>query len=141
MEPRPVIGGEGNGGVIVPDIHPCRDSFTAMCVILEYMAASGKSVSALQKGLPHYFMIKEKVAGSAEQAYRLINLLKKKYEGKGKMELLDGLKVRMSDHWIHVRPSNTEPIIRVIAEAKSREKATAAIRRLKQEITALQRKI
>jgi phosphomannomutase len=141
MEPRPVIGGEGNGGVIVPDIHPCRDSFAAMCVILEYMAASGKRVSALQKSLPRYFMIKEKVSGSAEQAYRLINLLKKKYEGQGKMELLDGLKVRLKDHWIHVRPSNTEPIIRVIAEAKSREKAKSAIRRLKREITALQRKI
>jgi len=137
-EPRPVIGGEGNGGVIIPDIHPCRDSFTAMCVILEYMASSGKSVSALQKSLPRYAMIKEKVPGSAEQAFRLINLLKKKYENKGRLELLDGLKVRMSDHWIHVRPSNTEPIIRVIAEARNRKKATAAIRRLKREITALQ---
>jgi phosphomannomutase len=141
MEPRPVIGGEGNGGVILPDIHPCRDSFTAMCIILESMAVSGKRVSALQKSLPKYYMIKEKVEGSAEQAYRLINLLKKKYEGRGTIELLDGLKVRLKDHWIHVRPSNTEPIIRVIAEAKSQHTANAAIRRLKREIAGLQGKL
>jgi phosphomannomutase len=141
MDPSPVIGGEGNGGVILPDIHPCRDSFTAMCIILEYMAASGKTVSALQKRLPKYFMIKEKVEGSAEQAYRLVNLLRKKYEGQGKMDVRDGLKVKMKDHWIHVRPSNTEPIIRVIAEARRPEIARAAVRRLKAEIAALRQKM
>jgi len=140
-EPRPVIGGEGNGGVILPDIHPCRDSFAAMCIILEYLAASARKVSALQKRLPSYFMIKDKVEGSAEKAHHLIHLLKKKYEGKGDMELRDGLKVEFKDHWIHVRPSNTEPIIRVIAEAKAKETAKAAIRRLKAEISSLQRKI
>lgn len=141
VEPRPVIGGEGNGGVILPQIHPCRDSFAAMGIILEYLSTSGRTVSALQNRLPKYFMIKDKVEGFAEQAYRLINLLKKKYEGTGTLELRDGLKVELKDHWIHVRPSNTEPIIRVIAEAKTRDRARAAIRRLKAEIASLQRKI
>ncbi len=139
MEPKPVIGGEGNGGVILPNIHPCRDSFTAMGIILESMAVSGRPISALQKGLPRYFMIKDKVEGSAEQAYRLISLLKKKYQTRGRLELLDGLKVILKDHWIHVRPSNTEPIIRIIAEAKRRETAEEAVRRLKREIVTFQK--
>ena len=86
-------------------------------------------------------MIKDKIEGSAEQASRLIGRLRKKYEGKGLVNLLDGLKVDFPDHWIHVRPSNTEPIIRVIAEARTEGTAKAAIRRLKKEIAELQKKI
>lgn len=140
-EPAAAIAGEGNGGVILPDVHPCRDSFAAMGLTLEYLASSGSSISTLQKRIPKYFMIKDKVEGSAEQAYRLISLLKKNVEGQGKVNLLDGMKVDFPDHWIHVRPSNTEPVIRVIAEAKTEEKAKAVIRRLKKEIADYQKKI
>jgi phosphomannomutase len=140
-EPETAIAGEGNGGVILPRIHPCRDSFTAMCLTLESMASSGKTISALRKDIPRYVMIKEKIDGSAERASRLIGRLKKKYEGEGRVNLLDGLKVDFQDHWIHVRPSNTEPIIRVIAEAKTAETAKTAIRRLRKEIAELQKKI
>jgi phosphomannomutase len=140
-EPPAAIGGEGNGGVILPDIHPCRDSFTAICLILEAMARSGKSVSALRRAVPNYIMIKDRVEGSAEQAYRLIGQLKKIYEDKGRVSLLDGMKVDFPDHWIHVRPSNTEPIIRVIAEAKTPERARSALRKLKTEIAGLRKKI
>lgn len=140
-EPEAAIAGEGNGGVILPDVHPCRDSFAAMGLTLEYLASSGSSISTLQKRIPKYFMIKDKVEGSAEQAYRLISLLKKNVEGQGKVNLLDGMKVDFPDHWIHVRPSNTEPVIRVIAEAKTEEKAKAVIRRLKKEIADYLKKI
>ena len=137
LEPRAVIAGEGNGGVILPAIHPCRDSFAAMAVILSSLASSRKTVSALRKRVPFYAMIKDRIDGSAEQGFRLIAKLKKRYEGEGTTNLLDGLKVDFPDHWIHVRPSNTEPIIRIIAEARTAAKARAAVRRLKGEITSL----
>ncbi|MDD8027638.1 MAG: phosphoglucosamine mutase, partial [Acidobacteriota bacterium] len=135
--PRAVIGGEGNGGVIDPSIHPCRDSFTAMALILEHLAETRRKVSDLQKSFPRYVMIKERLGGSAEQAHRLIGRLKKVYEPKGAIDLTDGLKVDFPDHWIHVRPSNTEPIIRVLAEAKTRAKAEAAMSDLKDAIAAI----
>ncbi|MCX6563477.1 MAG: phosphoglucosamine mutase [Candidatus Aminicenantes bacterium] len=140
-EPAAVIAGEGNGGVILPEIHPCRDSFAGIGLILEYMAASGRTISALQKRVPRYVMIKDKIEGSAEQGYRLVSLLKKRYEGQGRTSLLDGLKIDFPDHWIHVRPSNTEPIIRIISEARTESVAKAAIRRLKIEIAELKNKI
>jgi phosphomannomutase len=140
-EPRAVIGGEGNGGVIFPDVHPCRDSFAAMALILEAMAATGQSMSSLERAVPRYAMIKDRLPGSAEQAYRLINLLRKRYEGRGTLTLLDGLKVDFKDRWIHVRPSNTEPIIRVLAEAKSEDVAREAMESLKAAIAELQRKL
>ncbi len=134
--PRAVLGGEGNGGVIDPTIHPCRDSFAAMALILEHLAETGRKVSALQAALPRYVMIKDRLAGSAEQANRLIGRLRKHYEAKGRIDLTDGLKVDFPDHWIHVRPSNTEPIIRVLAEARTRAKAEAALAALKGAIAA-----
>jgi len=140
-DPPAVIAGEGNGGVILPEIHPCRDSFTGMGLILEAMASSGKTLSELRDLVPRYVMIKDRIEGSAEQAHRLIGLLKKSYEGRGRVSLLDGLKVDFEDHWIHVRPSNTEPIIRVIAEARSAATAKAAVRRLKARIAELQKRI
>jgi phosphomannomutase len=141
IHPKPVVAGEGNGGVIFPDVHPCRDSFAAMCLILECLAKTGETVSSLQRKIPKYAMVRENIEGSAEQANRLVRLLKKKYEGKGKINLLDGLKVDFPEHWIHIRPSNTEPVIRLIAEAKTAQKAQAALRRLKKEIAGLEKKI
>ncbi len=141
VRPRAVIGGEGNGGVIYPDIHPCRDSFTAMAILLEALADTDKPVSALARSLPRYTMLKEKIEGSAESGYRLVGALKKLYEGRGKMDLRDGLKVEFPDHWIHVRPSNTEPVIRVLAEARTPAAARRAIETLKSDISRLQKKL
>jgi phosphomannomutase len=128
------IGGEGNGGVILPEIHPCRDSFTAMGLILEYMASSGKTISELRKEVPRYYMIKDKIDGTQEQAYHIIRQLKKRYWNKGEISLLDGLKIQLENCWIHIRPSNTEPIIRVIVEAKSKEEAKRTVTQFKKEI-------
>jgi phosphomannomutase len=141
VRPRAVIGGEGNGGVIYPDVHPCRDSFTAMGLILEALAETDRPISALAMTLPRYVMIKEKIEGSAERAHQLVGLLKKRYETKGKIDLRDGLKVEFADHWIHLRPSNTEPVIRVLAEARTEAKARRAIETLKSEIASLQKKL
>jgi len=137
QEEKPAIGGEGNGGVILQDIHPCRDSFTAMGLILEYMATSGKTISELQEGIPHYHMIKEKIQGTQERAYRIIRQLRKKYSDKGEISLLDGLKIAFKDYWVHIRPSNTEPIIRLIIEAKSRDTAKKMSRLWRAEISEI----
>jgi phosphomannomutase len=136
---KAVIGGEGNGGVIFPEIHPCRDSFSAMGLILEAMAASGKTVSALRKDIPDYFMIKEKIECTPEQAYRVIRELKKRYSGKEKVSTLDGMKIDLPGSWIHIRPSNTEPILRIMTEAKSQREATDLLYTFKKEIKELLR--
>ncbi|MCJ7587070.1 MAG: phosphoglucosamine mutase, partial [Candidatus Aminicenantes bacterium] len=119
LEREAVIGGEGNGGVIWPAVHPCRDSFAAMGLILELMAVSGKTPSALRSEIPVYRMVKDKVAGTPEQAHRAVKELKKKYAGRGEIITLDGLKIVFKDAWVILRPSNTEPIIRVVAEART----------------------
>jgi len=133
------IGGEGNGGVIFPEIHPCRDSFTAMGLILEAMAISKKSVSSLRKEIPEYFMIKDKIECTPEHAYRVIRELKKKYTGKEKVSTLDGLKIDLPKGWVHIRPSNTEPILRVMTEAKNYIEAKDLLERFKKEIMELLR--
>jgi phosphomannomutase len=137
LEKKPAIGGEGNGGVILQDIHPCRDSFTAMGLILEYMAKSGKTISELQEGIPRYHMIKEKIQGTQEKAYRIIRQLRKKYSDKGEISLLDGLRISFKDYWVHIRPSNTELIIRLIIEAKSRDTAEKMIEFWKKEMSEI----
>jgi phosphomannomutase len=135
QEEKPAIGGEGNGGVILQDIHPCRDSFAAMGLILEYMARSGKTVSELHEGIPRYYMIKEKIQGTQETAYRIIRQLREKYSNEGEISLLDGLKISFKDYWVHIRPSNTEPIIRLIVEAKSHNTAKKMSRVWRAEIS------
>lgn len=136
-EEKVAIGGEGNGGVILPEIYPCRDSFTAMGLILEAMAVSGKTISGLREEIPRYTMIKDKIEGTQEQAYRIIRLLKKKYTDKGEVSLLDGLKIIFEDHWVHIRPSNTEPIIRLIIEAKSKGTAEKMTKQWRKEISEM----
>ena len=137
LHKKAVIGGEGNGGVIFPSIHPCRDSFTAIGLTLEAMSRYGKSISQLQKSIPKYAMVKDEIEGSYEQAHRILRLLRKKFQKKENISTIDGLKFDFRDSWLHIRPSNTEPIIRIFAEAKSRQKAQALIRRFKQEIRGL----
>ncbi len=137
IQKKAVIGGEGNGGVIFPQIHPCRDSFTAMGLTLEYMASSGKSVSQLRDEIPKYFMIKDKIDGTPEQAHQIIRDLKRRYDGKEQISTLDGLKIILSDAWIHIRPSNTEPIIRIVGEARSQNSVERIIKKFKKEILGL----
>lgn len=134
---KALIGGEGNGGVIFPEIHPCRDSFTAIGLTLESMASSGKSISQLQEETPKYYMIKDKIDGTSEQAYPMLRELKKKYSGKELISTLDGLKINFRDAWVHIRPSNTESIIRIVAEAKSRDEVEMLLEKFKKEILGM----
>jgi phosphomannomutase len=135
LEEKAVIGGEGNGGVIWPEVHPCRDSFTAAGLVLEALAISGQKLSELAASFPRYFMVKEKISCPTELAYRVVLNLKNKYEKEGEnISTLDGLKILWSDSWVHLRPSNTEPIIRIIAEARSQLKVKKLVERFRREI-------
>jgi phosphomannomutase len=112
------IGGEGNGGVIDSRIVPGRDSLVGMAYVLQLMAATGKSVSALVEEIPRYKIVKTKFDCPREDADRAVAALKKEFASE-KIDVQDGIRIDWPDAraWIHARPSNTEPIMRVIAEA------------------------
>jgi phosphomannomutase len=116
-----IIGGEGNGGVILPELHYGRDALVGMALILEYLAESEKTITDLASDLPRYFMIKKKGKLTKNFENNLAQL-KRKY-AKEKIVLIDGVKVNFENSWIHIRKSNTEPLARVIAEAKSKNEA------------------
>ncbi|MCD6380210.1 phosphoglucosamine mutase [bacterium] len=121
-----VIGGEGNGGVIYPEVHYGRDAMTGIALILQSLTNQGLSLGEKLKRMPHYNIIKEKRSYEGnfpdlvEEAKRLF---------KGKVNSTDGIRIDMDEGWIHLRMSNTEPVIRVIAEARSEEEAQDIIRR------------
>jgi phosphomannomutase len=132
-----VVGGEGgSGGVIYPAVHPCRDSFTGMALILEMMATRSLSISAILDSLPKYRTASRKVPCSLENAQMTIRNLKKKY-GDLKIEAIDGLRIDWEDRWILMRPSNTEPIIRITAEAGDDASAAKLAEVFAAEIAAL----
>jgi phosphomannomutase len=120
-----VIGGEGNGGVILPALHYGRDALVGMALILEYLTESGKSISQLASELPQYFMIKKKAKLSKNFERNLIKL-KRKYSG-GKINNLDGVRIDVGGSWLQIRKSNTEPLVRVIAEARSKRDSTRLV--------------
>jgi phosphomannomutase len=120
-----IIGGEGNGGVILPDLHYGRDALVGKALILEYLAESGKSVSLLASELPRYFMVKKKTKLS-RNFKRNLSRLKNKYT-RGKINSLDGLRIDYNDLWLQVRKSNTEPQVRIIAEARSKQEASKLV--------------
>jgi phosphomannomutase len=126
-----LIGGEGNGGVIFPPVGYNRDSLSGAALILSYLAAAGKSVSALIDELPHYEIIKSKIeCHDLNEAQSFIEKTKKKFNPE-EMILTEGIKVNLPDAWVHIRPSNTEPIIRIIAEGKTRKAAEELVNKVR----------
>jgi phosphomannomutase len=117
-----VIGGEGNGGVILPQIHYARDGIAAIALLLEYLAETKKPISELAGSLPYYCMIKRKLKTTGEDFPSLKSRLKKEFP-RGRFSFLDGVKVDLGKSWIHIRRSGTEPVIRIITEAKTRREA------------------
>ena len=123
------IGGEGNGGVIYPRTHPGRDAATGIGLILEAMALSGKTLSELNAEVPDYAMVKKKVAVEGKDIAAIYLRLRQEFvEAKGTNDC-DGLKIDLADSWIHVRPSGTEPIVRVFAEAPTATQADSLAER------------
>ncbi|HBA83835.1 MAG TPA: phosphoglucosamine mutase [Verrucomicrobia bacterium] len=128
-----VVGGEGNGGIIIPRMHPCRDSYIGMAVVLELMAMTGKTVSELRGAIPSYFMVKDKIRIRGEQAPEILRSLRRQYADKNP-SLLDGIYIDFGDSWVHARRSNTEPVIRITAEAASPEEAARLAGEFRQKI-------
>ncbi|MEZ4891808.1 MAG: hypothetical protein R2778_02190 [Saprospiraceae bacterium] len=118
-EVNAVIGGEGNGGIIVPDLHYGRDALAGIALFLTHLAHSGRQISTLRKTYPDYAMAKTKLEYSADiELEKVFTMLKDKYH-REEINTEDGLKINFEDGWVHLRPSNTEPIIRVYAESHS----------------------
>jgi phosphomannomutase len=117
-----VIGGEGNGGVIYPRVNFCRDSQVGMALILRLLAETGRTVTQLLADLPRYKMIKEKLDCPSSMIGEILKMIRKEYADH-QMDLRDGVKVSFEDAWLHVRGSNTEPIIRIVVEAKEEARA------------------
>jgi phosphomannomutase len=120
-----VIGGEGNGGVILPSLHIGRDAPVGVALILHLMAASGKTVSALVGEQPRYRIVKAK-AQRGNDLKPVYEALRRRFKDAG-ADTSDGLRLAWSDRWLHVRPSGTEPIVRFIAEAPTQADAEALV--------------
>ncbi len=111
-----VIGGEGNGGVIYPRINFARDSLTGMALVLHFLAETGQTITDLVNSLPPFNLVKEKLVCPSHKISAVLKMLRQKYAGYP-LDLRDGVKVTLPAGWFLVRGSNTEPIIRVMAEA------------------------
>jgi phosphomannomutase len=125
------FGGEGNGGVINPAVVPVRDSFTGMALVLQLLVRTGKSVSELVAELPKYAMVKTKFPCDLEAVPALVEKLAKTYADQ-QVNTADGLRIDWpgKKSWVHIRGSNTEPIIRIIAEAPDERQANDLIAEL-----------
>lgn len=119
---RAVVGGEGNGGVIVPRVHMGRDSLVAIAATLQHLSEMGKTVSELMDSLPRYFMMKGKIECGPDTARAIMLELERSYRGE-RIDLMDGIKVEKDTGWFHVRASQTEPLIRISVEARTEEDA------------------
>lgn len=118
-----VIGGEGNGGVIYPELHYGRDALVGVALFLSHLSGTGGKCSELRKSYPDYFISKQKTTIKSENSFReTLHKIRKQY-GSFNINEEDGLKIDFPDGWIHIRKSNTEPIARVIAESMTKEKA------------------
>ena len=118
-----IIGGEGNGGIILPQFHYGRDALVGIALFLSHLSKSGLKCSELRNNYPNYFMSKKKIEIDLNFKYdKMIIYFKEKYS-KEKINLIDGLKIDFSDSWVQLRKSNTEPIIRIYSEAKTQDLA------------------
>ncbi|GAB4180666.1 MAG: phosphoglucosamine mutase [Calditrichia bacterium] len=131
-----VVGGEGNGGVILPDIHLGRDAPVAVALTLQLLAESGMTMEELKNSFPQYYIVKDKMNVDQVDPDRILAHFKQKFAGE-RLSELDGLRIDLADHWIHLRKSNTEPIIRIMVEAGDAGKAQQIAESIKQEIQTL----
>jgi len=130
-----IIGGEGNGGIIYPALHYGRDALVGIALFLSYLAELGKSVSSLRSQYPNYIIIKDKIQLTADiNVIQLLENLKEKYH-RYPQNTIDGLKIFVDDNWIHLRSSNTEPIIRIYTESESQVTAENLAKKIKLDIS------
>jgi phosphomannomutase len=126
-----IIGGEGNGGVIWPKVGYVRDSISTIALVLELMAMADKSISQLVDSIPAYTIVKHKVDIREGMADAVVAALGQAY-ADARIDQQDGIRIDTDTGWLHVRPSNTEPILRIIAEARDEQQAQALVDRASQ---------
>ena len=131
-----VIGGEGSGGVIYPALHYGRDALVGIAFTLQYLADSGKKLSAIKDELPNYFISKKKIDLKSVSPDEVIKKLVSNYS-KEKINIEDGLRIDFEDHWVHFRKSNTEPIVRIITESKKQNYSEELSKKYYDEINKL----
>lgn len=129
---KAVIGGEGNGGVIYPELHYGRDALVGVALFLSYFAELNTTMSNLRASYPQYFMVKHKINLTPNIHFVDIKDLLEKSISYNTKSTIDGLRMDFDEGWVHIRPSNTEPIVRLYAEAKSIEKARGLIELIQQ---------
>ncbi|HPS26898.1 MAG TPA: phosphoglucosamine mutase [Bacteroidales bacterium] len=132
-----VIGGEGNGGVIYPPLHYGRDALAGIALFLSHLAKSKCSCSTLRAKYPDYFISKNKIeAGTDVDIYEILDQIKEKYKNHP-VNTADGVRIDIENGWVHLRRSNTEPIIRIYAESDSMIKAETLAKKLLDDIREL----
>ena len=137
-EVNAVIGGEGNGGVIYPESHYGRDALVGIALFLSSLAHKGCKVSELRKSYPNYFMAKNRIDLTPEtDISAILDRIKEMYADE-KVTDIDGVKIDFADKWVHLRASNTEPIIRVYSEAATMEEAESLGRKLMDVVYEMQ---
>lgn len=136
-EVNAVIGGEGNGGVIIPELHYGRDALAGIALFLTHLAKFGKGIKALRNTYPDYFISKNKIdLSEGINVQRILSSIQQKYN-KQPTNTEDGLKIEFDRDWVHLRTSNTEPIIRIYAESTSETMAANIAKRIMEDIKEL----
>ena len=132
-----IIGGEGNGGIIYPELHYGRDALVGIALFLTQLAEKKISIKELRDFYPNYFISKNKIELTSEiNIDNILSTLEEKYKNE-QITTIDGLKIDFEDGWIHLRKSNTEPIIRIYAESEGEEKANSFAQKMINEIKEL----
>ena len=132
-----IIGGEGNGGIIYPELHYGRDSLVGVALFLTHLANKKMTVSALRASYPEYYMSKNKIELTPQiDVDAILIAMAEKYKNED-ITTIDGVKIDFAENWVHLRKSNTEPIIRIYTESASQEKADALAERIIKEIKAI----
>lgn len=139
IEYNAIIGGEGNGGVIYPTLHSGRDALVGIALFLTLMAKTSKKVSEIRAALPNYYMSKQRVdLPEGTNSKVILELLANDVADKGvEINTIDGVKIDFDNFWVHIRSSNTEPILRIYSEAKSQREADDLANKYKDKLISL----
>lgn len=136
-ETNAVIGGEGNGGIILPELHYGRDAMVGIALFLSHLASSNKSMNSLRAQYPNYVISKNKIQlEDGMNIDDIIRKIKEKYD-QYPQNTSDGLRIDIDQDWVHIRGSNTEPIIRIYAESSTEQTANAIAQKMQKDIMAI----
>ena len=133
-ESKAVIGGEGNGGIILPELHYGRDALVGIAIFLTHLAKFGKPVSVLRSSYPSYYISKNKIELTPEiNVDKVLEQVKQKYKNQP-INTVDGVKIEFDKEWVHLRKSNTEPIIRIYSESQTQSTAESLAKKIISDI-------